>query len=248
MSTATVLDAWKKARGDKPFDTQSLYMMHGSAGMFGFGPSSQKDEDGMMWWSNVPMSSAEEAQIYFSSAAGESALRSKLQELHHGWPEPVSTILSTYPYSIRVTVHDIPHLKHWHKGRVALIGDAAHAVSPNSGQGASMAMEDAMYLFSLILKRQHAVGADDPQLIERIFAGDCLLSEYQRGRQKRCEKIVEDGRRRGQSKKPMGTVMEWTRDFFFKHFLSRLAESTSRETYNYTVDWPSCASTNASSK
>jgi 2-polyprenyl-6-methoxyphenol hydroxylase-like FAD-dependent oxidoreductase len=34
----------------------------------------------------------------------------------------------------------------WHRGRVVLIGDAAHATSPHVGQGAAMAMEDALVL------------------------------------------------------------------------------------------------------
>lgn len=34
----------------------------------------------------------------------------------------------------------------WHRGRTLLIGDAAHAASPATGQGASMALEDAVVL------------------------------------------------------------------------------------------------------
>jgi 2-polyprenyl-6-methoxyphenol hydroxylase-like FAD-dependent oxidoreductase len=40
--------------------------------------------------------------------------------------------------------------KTWHKGRVALIGDAAHASSPMMGQGGSLAMEDAHVLAELL--------------------------------------------------------------------------------------------------
>lgn len=37
----------------------------------------------------------------------------------------------------------------WHRGRVSLIGDAAHAMTPNMGQGAAMALEDSMVLVEL---------------------------------------------------------------------------------------------------
>lgn len=42
--------------------------------------------------------------------------------------------------------HDIPTLPVWHHGGMVVLGDAAHAASPASGQGASMALEDAVVL------------------------------------------------------------------------------------------------------
>jgi FAD-dependent urate hydroxylase len=42
--------------------------------------------------------------------------------------------------------HDLPAAPTWHRGRVIIIGDAAHAASTSSGQGASMALEDAAIL------------------------------------------------------------------------------------------------------
>ena len=39
-----------------------------------------------------------------------------------------------------------PVLREWHKDRVVLLGDAAHAMTPNLGQGAAMAIEDAWEL------------------------------------------------------------------------------------------------------
>ncbi len=42
--------------------------------------------------------------------------------------------------------YDIPTQPLWHKGRVVLVGDAIHAVSPSAGQGASLSVEDAVVL------------------------------------------------------------------------------------------------------
>lgn len=46
-------------------------------------------------------------------------------------------------------LRDIDPLKTWHRGRVILIGDAAHAMLPTQGQGASQAIEDAEALGAL---------------------------------------------------------------------------------------------------
>ena len=51
-----------------------------------------------------------------------------------------TTELSAYP------IHDIPTSRVWRTDHVVLIGDAAHATSPSSGQGTSMAFEDAVVL------------------------------------------------------------------------------------------------------
>ena len=56
-------------------------------------------------------------------------------------------ILGTHPERILVDdVIDRPPDKHWGQGRVSLVGDAAHPMAPTFGQGACMAIEDAVVL------------------------------------------------------------------------------------------------------
>jgi hypothetical protein len=43
-------------------------------------------------------------------------------------------------------IHTLPHLRRWHADRMIVIGDAAHAPSPSSGQGASLSIEDGVQL------------------------------------------------------------------------------------------------------
>ena len=50
---------------------------------------------------------------------------------------------------IRNDLYDFKPLKKWHNGRVCLIGDAAHATTPNMGQGGCQAVEDAWILHSV---------------------------------------------------------------------------------------------------
>jgi 2-polyprenyl-6-methoxyphenol hydroxylase-like FAD-dependent oxidoreductase len=65
----------------------------------------------------------------------------------------------------------------WHKGRVVLLGDAVHAATPHLGQGAGMAIEDAIVLAEEIARRETPEEAFDAYR-ERRFA--------------RCRYIVEE--------------------------------------------------------
>jgi 2-polyprenyl-6-methoxyphenol hydroxylase-like FAD-dependent oxidoreductase len=60
---------------------------------------------------------------------------------------PAADIVAATGERLMVTdAHDLPDVPRWHTGRVLVIGDAAHAASPATGQGASMALEDAVVL------------------------------------------------------------------------------------------------------
>jgi 2-polyprenyl-6-methoxyphenol hydroxylase-like FAD-dependent oxidoreductase len=48
--------------------------------------------------------------------------------------------LAAYP------IYDMPIVPTWYRGSIVLLGDAARATSPSSGQGASLAIEDAVVL------------------------------------------------------------------------------------------------------
>lgn len=79
----------------------------------------------------------------------------ELQQRFRHWPDPVQKVLQfSDRSSVRhIFVHDIDPLPYWHQGNLLMIGDAAHASLPTSGQGACQALEDAWHLVRLL--REH---------------------------------------------------------------------------------------------
>lgn len=83
-----------------------------------------------------------------SEAQGGADLRAEVQSRFGGWAEPVSRIIqATSAHALRlIAVHDLEPLLVWSRANVLLVGDAAHAPLPTSGQGACQALEDAWHL------------------------------------------------------------------------------------------------------
>lgn len=104
---------------------------------------------------------------------------------------PVQSVLNAREASSlkRIFVHDLDPLPRWHRGNLVIIGDAAHAPLPTSGQGACQALEDAWHLACLLGEKSELEEALENfyqrriakvtaaqnvgrQLAQRIFAPD----------------------------------------------------------------------------
>ncbi len=92
--------------------------------------------------------------------------------------EPVMALVEATPKErvFRTDICDRPPIASWSRGRVTLIGDAAHPTTPNLGQGGCMAIEDAVTL-------AHCLSTSDSH--EAAFAA------YERLRVARTSRIVE---------------------------------------------------------
>jgi 2-polyprenyl-6-methoxyphenol hydroxylase-like FAD-dependent oxidoreductase len=64
------------------------------------------------------------------------------------WHDPIPDVAAATPPDAltRLPIHDRRPVAEWGRGRVTLLGDAAHPMTPNLGQGAAQALEDAIAL------------------------------------------------------------------------------------------------------
>lgn len=74
-----------------------------------------------------------------------------------GWDERLTRLLDKVDHTFRWGLYDRDPLPTWINGRLALLGDAAHAMLPHLGQGANQSIEDAMALATLL----KTAGPDD---------------------------------------------------------------------------------------
>lgn len=118
--------------------------------------------------------------------------------------------------------HDLGQVPTWYRGPLIVIGDAAHAPAPTSGQGASMAIEDGVVL---------AQALRDQPSIPAAFAA------YEQQRRVRVEKIVAWGAR-GSSNKTPGPFGRLARDLMLRLLLRYvITEKSMSWMYDYRVSW-----------
>ncbi|EDX86381.1 hypothetical protein S7335_4085 [Synechococcus sp. PCC 7335] len=110
--------------------------------------------------------------------------KQELSKHFEGWAEPVQNLIQQLDpdKTNRVEIHDIEPLEALVKGRVALIGDAAHSTSPDLGQGGCQAMEDAWALANCLLTTNLSV--------------EDALMRYEASRKERVAGIVLGARKR----------------------------------------------------
>ena len=91
----------------------------------------------------------------------EGRTRDTLSRLFRGWHKPIEALIAAAPENsiLRNDIHDLNPLPHFFRGRVGLLGDAAHPMTPNLGQGACQAIEDAVVLAACLAKSQHIESA-----------------------------------------------------------------------------------------
>jgi 2-polyprenyl-6-methoxyphenol hydroxylase-like FAD-dependent oxidoreductase len=110
--------------------------------------------------------------------------RAALLRHFEGWHDPISSLVRATPAEqiLRLDVEYLPDLSSYVRGTTALLGDAAHAMTPDLGQGGCQAIEDAAVLAA------HLAATDDVQ---------AALARYDRERRPRTQAIARSARRMG---------------------------------------------------
>jgi 2-polyprenyl-6-methoxyphenol hydroxylase-like FAD-dependent oxidoreductase len=137
----------------------------------------------------------------------------RLDELFAGWDERVRSTIHVTPDDALLCheLYDRPPRGRWGRGRVTLLGDAAHPTTPFLGQGACMALEDAVVLARCIARR----GASPSAL-----------------RQYKCERLVRTTAVTWQSRQ-IGWLGQWQHPM-----MTALRDAIVRMTPSLCHEWP----------
>jgi 2-polyprenyl-6-methoxyphenol hydroxylase-like FAD-dependent oxidoreductase len=202
-----------------PCEAGVWHLIFGKRAFFGYTTDAA---GGAVWFVNAPRREIDAAE---REAMTDAQWKQHLLELFARDHGPAARIIAAGELELTAdNTYDLPKVPTWHRGGMIVIGDAAHAPSPTSGQGASMAIEDAVVLAKCL--------RDVPR-VPRAFAA------YERLRRRRVERIVAGGARQS-GNKTLGPVGVKLRDLVlplvFKYFIT---EKSLDRVFSYSIDWDS---------
>ncbi|SFP71142.1 2-polyprenyl-6-methoxyphenol hydroxylase [Amycolatopsis arida] len=188
-------------------------MIYGKRAFFGY----TTDPDGETWWfANTPGPERDRA----STTAAQ--WREFAAGLFTRDRTPAAEIIrSSGEDVIGSNAYDLPSVPAWHRDGMLVVGDAAHAASPNAGQGASMAAEDGVVLAQCL--------RDLPDVPSAFRA-------YERLRRERVERLVAASARMGDNKMP-GLVKRLVRDALMPRMLARGGSDSAAWLTRHHIEW-----------
>ncbi|KAI9881246.1 MAG: hypothetical protein M1830_005532 [Pleopsidium flavum] len=226
----------------------SMTMTFGPHGFFGYGPVTSADKNSpktfgprAFWWSNYELD-----QLPNTKAIDKDHIRNQLQERHHTWKDPViRKIISDVELDSIYPTFTTPPLPRWEGNGLVLIGDAAHALQPSSGQGASQALEDAQTLALLLAYHlRHAYDSDSDAMNRALYStveSTAIRSAtkiYCDLRKPRVERITQYAKRIGDLKRKKSVFEEWIMYFFIwlmGMLIPLMGGTWNRSLYGYDV-------------
>lgn len=166
---------------------------------FGYFPV---DDERVYWFASVVAKSPDIAP---------EATSAKLAEQYRNFTDPVPNLIAATDDDtiIQTPLTDLPLLDHWTNSCVTLLGDAAHAMTPNLAQGSAQAMEDAVVL-------AESIGTHG--------ATHRALSAYETRRKDRAETILRQSRIQGRLAQVEYPILAKIRNTAFRHTPSLLLQ------------------------
>jgi 2-polyprenyl-6-methoxyphenol hydroxylase-like FAD-dependent oxidoreductase len=190
--------AWRGVAGLRPPHAGLAVETWGRGARFGMVPISNNS---VYWYAtaNEPEGSTDEA--------GE-RVRQLMRRFGH-WHRPIREVIEATPEDriLRNEIADRDPVPSWGLGPATLLGDAAHPMTPNLGQGACTAIEDAFVLARCLSRTDSAVGA---------------LRRYEEIRQERTDWIVGRSRQIGRMGQLENPAAVWLRNLLIRHAPARL--------------------------
>ena len=122
----------------------------------------------------------EEMKESWSAAGDPDVLRREFE----GWDPRIASVLKQVDKTFRWALYDREPLPTWTKGRLTLLGDAAHPMLPHLGQGANQSIEDGMALATILAQVDNA-------------AVPAALLAYERLRRERVAQVQLGARQHG---------------------------------------------------
>jgi FAD-dependent urate hydroxylase len=201
-----------------------MYLCFGRNAFFGY---QIFDDTSAVWFANVPRREA--MTLAEAQAVGAKEWLRTLHVLFAHDRTPALTMITRTPADdllITGPVENMPaQLPTWTRGRTTLIGDAAHAASSSSGQGASIAVESAVELARCL----------------RDLPYGQAFEAYERLRRPRVERIIKLGERTNSDKSagPVGRVL---RDLLMPPLMKLVSnpEKTAWQ-FDHHIDWSATA-------
>lgn len=176
----------------------------GGNGFFGYSSGGPPATQQLMWWSTFETSNLPDTKV-----VDPAAIKVALLQRHKHWKDPIiqeivqkAEVESIYP------TWTLPTLPHWGTRGIVLVGDAAHAMDPTTGQGASQALEDSQTLALLLAELSKEVAKDDDEATARKTI-DQSIKIFHEIRSPRINAIVERGKKIAGRKANVGIVAEY---------------------------------------
>lgn len=194
--------------------SEAVEMTFGAQAFFGYSTTNT----GKVWWFNNYDWEQEPNGTQLNLL--QQNIKKELLELHQNDHHKINRIIAASNDLFAYPIYDMPALKKWYTAKVCLIGDAAHAISPHTGQGASLALEDSAVLAKCLIKYA------DPE-----FA----FSRFQQLRSARVTKVIAQARKIGKAKSRPNPIAHFFRDMLLKYFIN-MEKKKMDWVYGYNVD------------